>query len=353
VPTTEVLALADDLTGALEVGALFAASGAQARVGIECAPEAVAAVVDLETRHLEANAAADRVRGFASAARDGRTPFVFLKIDSTMRGPIGAELRALAGVWPERPIFFTPAYPKLGRTVVDGCVFVDGAPLAETGFARDPTHPAGSSRIDEILARSGVNVLPVKGIPADPAPGVIYGLDAVSDSELDEIAGTLAGRNLLGVTAGSGGLAARLARILPVRRVAIAPLRAAGKALVLSGSMHGISAGQLRHAGAWPVLECSGFSDGRDGLTRIAEAARDRISNDAIDTIVIFGGDTARALMDALDVHSVDPMGEALPGVPISTIVYNGRRLTLVTKAGGFGGPDLLPRLRAALQTEI
>jgi uncharacterized protein YgbK (DUF1537 family) len=348
VPTPEILALADDLTGALEVGALFASAGAQARVGIECAPPAPVCVIDLESRHLEPDAAADRVSHFARTA-----PFVFLKIDSTMRGPIGAELRAFAALSPERSIFFTPAYPKLGRTVVDGAVFVDGAPLVATGFARDPTHPVLASRIDEILAPSGVSVLSVKAIPADPVPGTIYALDAATDSELDEIAETLAARNLLGITAGSGGLAARLARMLPLHRTEAAKLPPANRALVVSGSMHAISAGQLRHAGRWPVLECSSFSNGRDALEKTAARAREEIEKNAIDTIVVFGGDTARALMAALGVRAIDPIGEALPGIPISTIVYQGRPLTLITKAGGFGAPDLLPKVAAALHTEI
>jgi uncharacterized protein YgbK (DUF1537 family) len=42
-----------------------------------------------------------------------------------------------------------------------------------------------------------------------------------------------------------------------------------------------------------------------------------------------------------------------LPGIPVSSILYEGRSLTLITKAGGFGGPDLLPQLAAALHTEI
>jgi D-threonate/D-erythronate kinase len=348
LPTPEIFALADDLTGALEVGALFASAGARTRVGIECAPPAPVCVVDLESRHLEPAAAADRVAQFAQVA-----PFVFLKIDSTMRGPIGAGLRALAALWPNRAIFFTPAYPALGRTVIDGSVFVDGVPLAATAFAHDPTHPADSSRIDEILARSGVRVSPVRGIPADPAPGSIYAFDAATDPELDEIAEALAARNLLGATAGSGGFAGRLARLLPVERTPPVNVPAAGKPLVVSGSMHAISAAQLRQAGRWPVLECSAFANGRHALEKTAARARDEIQKNAIDTIVAFGGDTARALMAALGVRSIQPIGEALPGIPVSSILYEGRSLTLITKAGGFGGPDLLPQLAAALHTEI
>jgi uncharacterized protein YgbK (DUF1537 family) len=115
--------------------------------------------------------------------------------------------------------------------------------------------------------------------------------------------------------------------------------------------MHAISAEQLRHAGSWPVIECSRFSSGPEALDKLTRAALERVG--AVDTMIIFGGDTARSLMKALGIREIEPLGEALPGVPVSRIIHSGRPLTLITKAGGFGGPDLLPQLAAALHTEI
>jgi uncharacterized protein YgbK (DUF1537 family) len=270
-----------------------------------------------------------------------------------MRGPIGAELKTLARLWPERAIFFTPAYPKLGRTVSNGCVFVNGVPLDRTGFAHDPTHPARTSSVAGMLDEPIVVLPGASAIPDHPAPGHIYMFDAATDADLDAAIRVLAERKLLGLTAGSGGFAAGLARMLPVDRNQTAPLPRAARPIVVSGSMHPISAEQLRHAGAWPVLECSGFPNGHHGLAQMAAAARQRIGRDSIDTMIVFGGDTAHAVMCALGVRQIEPMGEALPGIPISSIAYQNRTLTLITKAGGFGGPDLLPQLAAALHMEI
>jgi len=60
--------------------------------------------------------------------------------------------------------------------------------------------------------------------------------------------------------------------------------------------------------------------------------------------LVLTGGDTARAVMLALGVLSLSVIGAVAPGVPIGQTFD--RRLRLVTKAGGFGGRDIL--LRAA-----
>lgn len=322
-----VFALADDLTGALEVGAVFAAVGAGVKVGIECAPEAAVTVVDLESRHLDDTTASDVVRRFA---KQQNAPFVFLKVDSTMRGPVAASLAALSGVWPGREIFFTPAYPKLGRTVVQGHLLVDGVPVNGTAFRDDPTHPARSSHIGEMLREFRV-------------------FDAESDEDLARIA--RAAVESAAIMAGSGGLARQAAALLPVSRGAPPKLPPFGRPIVVSGSMHAISSEQLRRAGAWPVIECSGFSTGPEALENLAQAMLRRI--ETIDTMIVFGGDTARSLMNALGIREIEPLGEALPGVPASRIISGGRELTLITKAGGFGGPDLLPQLAAALHTEI
>jgi uncharacterized protein YgbK (DUF1537 family) len=47
-----------------------------------------------------------------------------------------------------------------------------------------------------------------------------------------------------------------------------------------------------------------------------------------------------------MEVEEVFPLGELAPGVPVSRI---GASRLLVTKAGGFGGPDLLLEVRDKL----
>lgn len=67
------------------------------------------------------------------------------------------------------------------------------------------------------------------------------------------------------------------------------------------------------------------------------------------DCIMIFGGDTVFAILREMGIVEAEPHAEILPGAPASTIA--GPRL-LVTKAGGFGGPDYLTRLRSILVGE-
>ena len=125
-PATEgqpcVLALADDLTGALETGARFAAAGVPAVVSVELstASDAPVLVIDTETRHLAPADAAARIHELACQARARGVRFIYKKTDSTLRGNIGAELGALCRADPDSPLVYAPAYPAMGRTVRPG-----------------------------------------------------------------------------------------------------------------------------------------------------------------------------------------------------------------------------------------
>ena len=63
-----------------------------------------------------------------------------------------------------------------------------------------------------------------------------------------------------------------------------------------------------------------------------------------IGTLVVFGGDTLNGILDALAVPAIEPIAQIMPGVVRSEIDAEGYRLTLITKAGGFGAD--LPLVR-------
>ena len=53
-------------------------------------------------------------------------------------------------------------------------------------------------------------------------------------------------------------------------------------------------------------------------------------------------GDTTEAILDAFDVPALDVLG-----VPVSRAACRGGALTLVSKAGGFGAPELFAEIAA------
>ena len=150
--------IADDLSGAIECAAVCRRMGHQAIV-LPRIPEsnqpgqahASVIVVVTDSRHLPAAAASHRLDAAARwLMRQGIHSF-YKKTDSAARGPLAAELAALARVEPTCAVYFVPAFPRLGRTVTDGVLYIDGVPVAETAFAKDPRSPIHTSSLLTLL----------------------------------------------------------------------------------------------------------------------------------------------------------------------------------------------------------
>ncbi|MFW6255420.1 MAG: four-carbon acid sugar kinase family protein [Candidatus Sumerlaeota bacterium] len=155
--------LADDLSGALEVGAAFYSIGLRTRVVLQAADGSFntadsgfdCLVYDTESRHKPEAEALNRVEKALQAIDNAGRKLIYKKIDSTLRGHLAAELLLLQKHRPEQVIIVNPANPKAGRTVQGGVLYVHGKAVAETDFAHDPMCPINESRIDRILRHGG------------------------------------------------------------------------------------------------------------------------------------------------------------------------------------------------------
>src|SRR5690349_12261232 len=120
-PLPAVTILADDLTGACDTGCLFAGAGPVAVTvpGVLEAHDRAVLAVDTETRMLPDAAAAAVLREAARRLRPRLAAGpVFKKIDSTMRGPVAAEVAALLEHGPPfAGALVCPAFPAERRVV--------------------------------------------------------------------------------------------------------------------------------------------------------------------------------------------------------------------------------------------
>ena len=331
--TGAVFAIADDLTGALEAGAVFAARGMRSVVtlsGVQGLDHAVI-VVDTETRHSQP-ALAERIVGELPQ----REALIYKKTDSTLRGNIGPELRALRRTYGGR-IAYVPAYPGMSRVVRNGHLYVDGVPVHETPFARDPLNPVTRSDVRSLL---------------DPeCDCVVFEGEVVADVEraADVILADPDYRIVAGPAAIAQALAGRMG-------IAVTPQWPnVRRCLIVNGSRHPKSHEQVQSARAlwrgdeWSVFPLPqqetaaprAFADnvGREVCARLAE--------EPFDGILVFGGDTAHGILRAMGTPLLHPFGEVVPGVPVSRIA--GRPEILITKAGGFGPTDVVALIRREL----
>lgn len=334
--------IADDLTGALEMGALLAArrlrtlvtmqwevGRALACAGLQSHPEAV--VIDTESRNLPPQQAAERVQRVAQMLSVAGSIPVFKKVDSTLRGPIGAELTALAAGL-GRQVVLTPAYPQLGRIVRDGRLLVHGVDVSETEFARDARWPVRDSQIAKFVGPE------------------VRVCDAETEGDLQAIVAA-AGPDV--VLAGSGGLGRTWVESLPLGSAAAWSRRPCERVLVVCGSHHPVSLAQAERAalaGIEVILPPRVEGDPAVVLRQVTAAAWTAVEQLCPDLMIVFGGETAAALLSGMGVYELRPVGEVLTGIVASRAVYRGKEMMVVTKAGGFGGTEVVDEILRNLQ---
>ena len=156
----KLVLIADDLTGANDSGVQFAKQGLNVHVFLENPstgfgtdlPDVV--VLDTDSRALPSEQAAERVRATGKIIRTvgSARPMIFKKIDSTLRGNIGAEVDAAMAEYGLKWAAVAPAFPRNGRITVGGWHLLNQVPLAESEIARDPKTPVHESSVPQLLA---------------------------------------------------------------------------------------------------------------------------------------------------------------------------------------------------------
>lgn len=155
-----IVFLADDLTGACDVGAECLRNGRAVRCLFVSRPGWMrdcrgagggVRLLDLETRRMSLRSAVARARRVASALRRIGVVPAYFKIDSTLRGNLVGEAEALRRGTGRRLAWLVPANPAQGRKTVGGRQFVRGVPVERTAFSRDPLHPVRTGNVVEMV----------------------------------------------------------------------------------------------------------------------------------------------------------------------------------------------------------
>lgn len=153
----QTIVIADDVTGAGDIGIMYAKAGLRTMVydgkdkqGQEYVPCDVL-VIDTDSRLCRAEEAYARVyRKVKQVSRMGATQYIN-KQCSVFRGNIGAEFDAMLDALQEAFAVVVLGFPDNGRTTLHGIHYVGGVPLAESQFRNDPVHPMTKSSLREIL----------------------------------------------------------------------------------------------------------------------------------------------------------------------------------------------------------
>ncbi len=332
--------------------------------------------------------------------------------DSTDQGNIGPVADALLEALGADFTVFCPAFPENGRTIFRGYLFVGDVLLSESGMRDHPLTPMRDANLVRVLGRQTrrrVGLVPSAIVSRGAAAvrtrlaelssgGTPYAiLDAISDTDLMILGEALADAPL--VTGGSGialGLPANFRRsgLLETRARSDALPAVGGPAAVISGSCSTATLAQVaRMRSTHPVLDVDPMAVAagepvaaralawaeqrlrdepllisasagpeqvravQDKLGReragslvegvLAEIARGLVAR-GVRRLVVAGGETSGAIVQALGVTGLRIGPQIDPGVPW-TATLNEPTLALALKSGNFGKEDFFVRAFACL----
>ena len=354
--------------------------------------------VDADSRRLDATSAAHRNADVWREFGNAETK-LYKKIDSTLRGNFAAEVAALvplAGM-----AIVAPAFPAAGRTTRDARQWLNGVAVEDTEVWRNEGI-GGEANLSAMLEQYGVRTAALTLTEVRAGNAVLTdrldtlrhaGIQAVvCDSETDDDLQRVAraSAQLRGVFwVGSAGLARDLMSAL--NPADATPLAArthhtpSQPVLTVVGSMSSVSHAQVERlkteAGstlvsfevdtrtllAEPLTQAHASLTGKvsEALQQgchvavsLSQADRSSVADGLLfcqrlaallapalpfaGGVIATGGETARALLSAAGISQLRIVEEIESGVPLLHADHNGRRLFVVTKAGGFGHPDTL-----------
>lgn len=361
--TKRIGVVADDLTSAADGASAFLARGYFPRICRRQHDGDAGPLVSVDTgsRMLD-EAEAAQATAIATEALAGRD-VLYKTIDSTLRGHIRAEITAAFKASGRPRLVIAPAFPAAGRTTFNGVQLLNGQPVSETAYGRDPVHPARTSHIEDLVDPNlgKVAILPLCAGDGEVGPTIagaqVVIVDANSQAVLNRRVAAIAGHGPA-LWVGSPGMAEALAACVPsVPPTGIATGCEADRVLVLVGSANHVSHIQgdaLGSAGA-SVVHTANAIDGElpiaclrapkervvnpsAVLAALLNEAEIALSRHRYDAVIATGGETMDALMERLSIHSFTLMREIEPGFPLGQARFaDGRSILLAMKAGGFG----------------
>lgn len=333
--------------------------------------------------------------------------------DSTPTGNIGPVAEALMAALGTAQTLVCPAFPENGRTVFRGHLFVGDELLSDSGMRHHPLTPMSDSNLvrwmqrqsqhrtgllrHDVVARGAAAV--TERLAALQADGIVHVVaDAVDNAALRTLA---EGAAHLPLWVAGSGLALGLPAVLAAQGAVTLTEHAAdldpltGRAAVLAGSCSTATLAQVARwiAAGRPALRIDPLALARgepvaddalawaraqadapllyataDAATlaqtqaalgvaeagALVEHALAGIARGLVDAgvqrLVVAGGETSGAVVQALGVHTLRIGAAICPGVPWTQAVRAAGQapLKLALKSGNFGGPEFFSEALAA-----
>ncbi|MGN6177986.1 MAG: four-carbon acid sugar kinase family protein [Mucilaginibacter sp.] len=373
-----IAVIADDLTGAAEIGGIGLRYGLKAEI-VTHIPQGSSAdllIISTDTRSMPEEAALELTRDVSEAVRAINPSIVFKKVDSVMRGHIIPEIKLHLQVLGKARALLAPANPGFGRKLTGGKYYVNDQLIHETAFAHDPEFPAKGPQPHEMLRVQKNEIAVLKADDELPSTGIIVGETATNADLTAWI--KRAGQDTL--LAGGAGLFVALLESMQLQKtVHNTDIPVQEPALFVCGTTHDKSRSRLKNLKAkeGPVsyMPYAVISDGTDldfetwadeiisllkknkkAIIAIDESSTVNNNVTAVDLrekkavivdmvlkrilikeLLIEGGSTAAAIINRLKFDRFSPVSEPGAGVIKMNVADSDMLLTL--KPGSYDWP--------------
>ncbi len=224
-----VIVIADDLTGAHEIGMILVGCKRRSFVLIREPGNAEiesllnhydALVIDLDSRHLDGKRAYSRVRALLGCSERIRRGLMYKKIDSTIRGNLAEEIDAILDEELADMVLLVPALPEMKRITVGGYHLVSHIPIGKTQYS-EGIESSKISYLPSLIrdkSRYEVDRIPLQVVESGCEETIKYSrtcyekgarilvVDACIDEDLRIIREAILGTDLKILPVGSAGL---------------------------------------------------------------------------------------------------------------------------------------------------
>lgn len=148
-----ILVIADDLTGAAELGGVALRYNLTAEVVHDLSEKLYTdvCILNTNTRSLKEDQVLPHLHNLFQAIEINNFTFIYLKFDSALRGHIYQEVTFYQQLFGVNRLIFCPGNPVFGRIIDKGMYWVNDKLIHQTAFAHDPEFPIHTSTVLDLL----------------------------------------------------------------------------------------------------------------------------------------------------------------------------------------------------------
>lgn len=363
--------IADDFTGANDVALQLSKYGIKVESLIELENLPKYFVYSTETRNVKEKDAEKKLENTYKNLKIKNVDKIYKKIDSTLRGNVKAEIEVLLkSLESNEKIAVVLPFPKLGRVVKNGKLWIDGVELKNTDFAKDTYWKLESSNVldyfggellslEELYSENVVSLLENK-------KSKIIVFEAEFDEDLDKISKLLIKEKLDKYLVASAGIMEFMLHNWGFQKE---------KILIVSGSCNKININQTKifiaeykpniydyYVDEDKVVFEKGqegyilrsIRDGEDRSSRniemikkaIAQRAKEICEKEKIKKIILSGGDISIAFMQEFGITKLEILSEIETGIGFGM----SEDWQLIMKPGGYGSEKIYKKMYSFLK---